>query len=734
MSETIICPECGFANAAGSTWCDSCGVPLPQIVTSHQAATGAKEWLEREDVVTLELDARMVAHRWPQLADDLPERLRVCLRVIDSSEVSSVRRVSQVQLVELLDPAPAPLREQLTEQRYILEELGPMLGTQHPRHPDSTHALLRLPLAESLRQSHRLRLFAHDQLLSLEELVIEAQGQLTPRQIRRIFNAVLRAVEDLHARGFLFLRLSPWTVHLPREILRHGEFHAQAFVATSLQEDTSVESLRRSQSMELGSEQTQEFDPADVRAALSQTAELITVQPSVSDDDAFEEIPVADESPTLAAPSEPQPSTLNDFDGYPLTSSAEDAPTLEALLDGSFRLFELHEERMEIPVIMGFSAPEMFSRTRTELGVASDVFSLGMILYFLIAGELPPTSVYTRHTPSLPARNFRPEFPLGLHHVVSRAGRPDLRERYASVSVMREAFERACALMDERQLNADAGRGPLIKLCVERHVGITKKLRNPINQDQVFGQCSEDGRFALVVVADGVSTASYGSGDLASECLRRAAEEAWPDILSRYQAQVPVDEYELIHGILERANRYIIEYVNVHCLPFRGNPHEVMGSTALVSIIHRGYVTLGALGDSRAYLQRGHAFEQITTDHNLWTLSVLDGVAADNALALAHGDALARCLGTFYLDDQRLVAIPPQPDMFRFAVTAGDALLLTTDGLIDFAGPNAQAAEDNSLSILLAEPNPDLACLELILLANRGGGGDNIGVALMRFL
>jgi len=38
------------------------------------------------------------------------------------------------------------------------------------------------------------------------------------------------------------------------------------------------------------------------------------------------------------------------------------------MLDGSFRLFGMREERMEIPVIMGFSAPEMFSRTRTEIG------------------------------------------------------------------------------------------------------------------------------------------------------------------------------------------------------------------------------------------------------------------------------------------------------------------------------------------------------------------------------
>jgi hypothetical protein len=53
---------------------------------------------------------------------------------------------------------------------------------------------------------------------------------------------------------------------------------------------------------------------------------------------------------------------------------------------------------------------------------------------------------------------------------------------------------------------------------------------------------------------------------------------------------------------------------------------------------------------------------------------------------------------------------------------------------VDFAGANAISAEDNILNVLLAEPNPALACLELILLANRGGGGDNIGVGIAKFM
>lgn len=772
MSDVIVCPECGFSNDVGLEWCDSCGVPLPQPQAKGQPKP-AREWLESGDEITLRCDLSALLASNHHLSSD-PTHAQLHFVIKDSSEVSSVRRISQLSLIEVIDPVSELMAATLKEQLFILEELGPMLGTQHPQHPNSIKELLRVPLAESLHQGHRLRLFLHENMLSLEELVIESQGQLTPRQIRRIFRALLSTVSDLHSRGYLFLRLSPWTVHMSREILKQKDFNAQAFVS-SLSEETSVEGKSSAQDdaqgqapaqaqsdddevifahdetlevdkRELGLELTtpeHSFDPSQEQGrvnALAQTADLDVIErPAVSGPDAFEELPDADESPTLSADavdSHDGPRTLTDFEGYSsLGAELSNHPgsSARAMLDGSFRLFGMREERMEIPVIMGFSAPEMFSRTRTEIGVACDVFSLGMILYFMIAGELPPTSVYTRHTPALPARNFRPEFPLGLHSVISRATRPDPRERFTSIESMQDAFERACDLIEERLTSAETARSPMLKVSVERHIGITKKLRNPVNQDNVFGASSDDGRFSLVVVADGVSTASYGSGDLASECLRQAAEDAWEHLLPTYLSDSPIDEYEIIHGILERANRKIIEYVNANCLPFKGNPHEVMGSTALVSIIYRGHVTLGSLGDSRAYLQRGQAFEQITTDHNLWTLSVLDGVLADNALALPHGDALARCLGTFYLDEERLVAIPPQPDMFRFPVVAGDLLLLATDGLMDFAGPNALAAEDNILSILLSEPNPDLASLELILLANRGGGGDNIGVGIVRF-
>jgi len=422
-----------------------------------------------------------------------------------------------------------------------------------------------------------------------------------------------------------------------------------------------------------------------------------------------------------------------DDDTFTPTRSWSEDIEVPATLDAGFPIFTIGEPVEEVPVVMNFSPPEMFGRTRAEIGPQCDIFSLGNVLYFLISGELPPTSVYTRHTPAVPVRNFRPDFPIGLHSVVARATRPEPSERFQNISTMRDAFLRSCGYIEERLNRMHEPPTPRIHLAVDTHAGIAKRKRNPVNQDAVFGKISDDGKFGMVVVADGVSTASFGSGDLASDHLVKSAEQTWREILPMYLMDDHIDELRIIEQVLTRANDGIVDHVNAEHPNFAGNPHEVMGTTALVAIIRDGIVTLGALGDSRGYLQRGTSFEQITIDHNLWTLSILDGVAADSALALPHGDALARCLGTFYIEDGTLVSVNPRPDIFRFPVMSGDTLLLTTDGLLDFAGSNAISAEDNILAILLHEPNVDLACLEMILLANRGGGGDNIGLGLLRF-
>lgn len=375
----------------------------------------------------------------------------------------------------------------------------------------------------------------------------------------------------------------------------------------------------------------------------------------------------------------------------------------------------------------GFSAPEILGRSRASIGPRSDIYSLGALTYFLITGNVPPVAPETAFAPALSPRDFQPDFPVGWVDAILQATDPIPEQRQTSPNAFLESLEHAALLTTQRR-----DERPRLRYiaAAERHIGFNKARRSPINQDHVFlGRNEPRGRL-LLVVGDGVSTASYGSGDLASAFLVKRAAEHWKTFADTEHLH---DPRALIHDIIAAANQDIIDYINQQHAPIHGAPSEVMGSTALVALIDRGTLHLGSLGDSRCYLIRKEHMECITRDHNLFTLSLIDGMHINDVLLMPHGDALARCLGTFNLNaEKHLESFVPAFDYYTLNLLPQDNILLCTDGLFDYAGSTYEESERNIRTIVLQEPHPGLASLELILLANRGGGGDNIGVALVK--
>jgi serine/threonine protein phosphatase PrpC len=676
MSEIAIrCPECGQPSD-DTEWCEHCGARI---------ATGGNDegnvWLSTGSKLTLSQNGESQE----LVVDAVVENFST--RKVFTARASSGNGLFFVEETEDDGRDPGEI------------------------HPDVSQ-FFRRPLQRTRKGEHIVEIYNDVGGMTIEDVLQVHNGLIPYAQIRDIFEVVSEAVLKCHQGGQMILAVAPWTVRI--DGLQTGEFsnHTAAFDdVVELSED-----MARLEEMEIVPDPPSESVIQALSASISSDAE-----DNLSAWDILE-----DEPQVIDALSETGILSAKLFE-------AQEPIELKATFEGLDRTYPLGKNPDEVPVIMGFSAPELLGRVRADVTEATDVFGLGMLLYFMVGGKVPPASVYTRYAPALPARNFRPGFPPGLQSVLSRATRPNPDDRYPNVEALKDAFLQACAVMERRAGHVGSENPPRFRLAVDTHIGIAKGRRNPINQDAVFGRMSDDGRFGLVVIADGVSTASYGTGDLASACVARRAVETWDEILPAYLMDERVDEIEVIGDLLARANQDIVEYVNGHHTPFSGNPHEVMGTTCLVAIIHRGIVTLASLGDSRAYLHTATGLEQVTADHNLWSLSIIEGVPADSAMAMPHGDALARCLGTFSISEGMLRAVRPEADFFRFSTTRGDALLMTTDGLVDFAGANSFAAEDNIHAVLTSEPDPALACLELVLLANRGGGGDNIGVGIIQF-
>jgi protein phosphatase len=137
-----------------------------------------------------------------------------------------------------------------------------------------------------------------------------------------------------------------------------------------------------------------------------------------------------------------------------------------------------------------------------------------------------------------------------------------------------------------------------------------------------------------------------------------------------------------------------------------------MGTTLTAMLWSGSKVALCHIGDSRAYVLSGGDFRQITHDHTLVQSLVDDGrISPDEAATHPQRSLLLRALdGTS----------EAEPDLSMREARVGDRYLLCSDGL------SGVVSEETLHRTLAAVPEPEDAVLQLVELAIKGGGPDNI--------
>jgi len=372
-----------------------------------------------------------------------------------------------------------------------------------------------------------------------------------------------------------------------------------------------------------------------------------------------------------------------------------------------------------------YTPPECRNFVRHPLTPPADVFVLGATLYFAICNAPPPICEALDFECPLGPRTFVPDFPMGWDEILLQALAPSPMRRLQSIDDLLTALGQA---LHDMHLRQDSAALLQYEAAVDTHIGIAKRLRYPVNQDAVFLRMSENGSRLLMVVGDGVSTSTYGSGDLASGFLVESAESAWH---THINIQGDIDPASAIHDIFKGCNEAICNYIKVHYGETQPTVSDSMGTTALALIIDNGAATLGAVGDSRAYLVRKEFMTCITRAHNLFTTAIINGLPPQYCAMHPHAGSLVHCLGFFDEHDNTCENLSVFYDLYTFKLLPEDNILLTTDGLLDYASHDIGDTEAIIAQTLLTVPDPALACLELILIANRGGGGDNIGVGIL---
>lgn len=287
-----------------------------------------------------------------------------------------------------------------------------------------------------------------------------------------------------------------------------------------------------------------------------------------------------------------------------------------------------------------------------------------------------------------------------------------------------EQLAQARAICEVRD-QAPRRRNARLEVAHDTHIGLFKSRLGQINQDAIFFHVDED--MALLIVADGISVSTAGSGNLASALLVQSLVESWEE---QHDRLVGADDIAIERWLIEalaRANQTVCKAA----LQLAGGDlqrHVPMGTTAVVVVCRGAHLHIAQLGDSRAYLVSAAGAAQLTADQNLldeWLRSWQEGAPIEMH---ADGHALTGYVGHF---DEEGRARPVPPSIFQLTLLPDETLLLCSDGLTDYA---ASSAADLASIIERAAKTDELgrACRSLTDEANAGGGGDNISVILAR--
>lgn len=270
------------------------------------------------------------------------------------------------------------------------------------------------------------------------------------------------------------------------------------------------------------------------------------------------------------------------------------------------------------------------------------------------------------------------------------------------------------------------------KLLVRSNIG----RKHETNQDYgTAGQLTVAGKpVSWWVVSDGISRAEK------SEQASQGACTAADDTIRQALASGRKDAQGVVDRAIRAAQKSVLSIpISPETLK-PDSPLQPPGATIVVALVMDGTITVGWLGDSRAYLLTKKATGElkaagelkvslITRDHSYINyLLDVEGKSLAEALATAGKDlhAITRCLGLL----ERGVDLEPS---FVSLPTEGAVCLLgCSDGFWNYAHPQQDQPAEKIVELVNGKLDDPLQMAnDMINFANGSGGVDNITVCLL---
>jgi len=236
-------------------------------------------------------------------------------------------------------------------------------------------------------------------------------------------------------------------------------------------------------------------------------------------------------------------------------------------------------------------------------------------------------------------------------------------------------------------------------LCVFTLAGVYESVAAPV--------------LGLFIVADGMG--GHEGGEVASKlAVQRIAEQLIKRVLlPRFTGKSEADR-DFVGQLLRKA----IADANKEIYGLAQQRANDMGCTLTMAMVVDGTAYIANVGDSRTYIQRAGQLRQVTKDHSLVASLVTAGVIQpEEIFTHPERNVIYRSIGT---------GATVEADVFTESLASGDMLVVCCDGLWE-------AIRDEGIeNVLLAYPDPQAACIELVRQANLAGGEDNISVIVIR--
>lgn len=235
------------------------------------------------------------------------------------------------------------------------------------------------------------------------------------------------------------------------------------------------------------------------------------------------------------------------------------------------------------------------------------------------------------------------------------------------------------------------------------------------NEDSIYLWTQHD-EIVIATVADGMGGAVAGE-----EASRIAVEAIQTGLVSGVSEDIEdfarMDQEDVIHHLKAAIRSGNIDIINTA----NARPElKGMGTTITMALIRGSHVIIGHVGDSRAYLVNGDDSHimQITADHSFVQALVAAGhITAEEADDHPMKNVLYRALGQ---------AQDLEIDIYYEMLQPGDRLVLCSDGLTLHVKPHEIAR------MCLSNEEPSHASEDMVNLANKRGGRDNVSVIVIK--